>query len=819
SWLYGAEVHDRATVERVAERFASELRALAAHCREPDAGGATPSDFPLARLAQAELDALLGSGRGVEDVYPATPMQEGLLFETLYAPAAGLYVGQLAVVLRGELDAAALERAWQGAAARHEVLRAGFRWEGLPRPLQVVRREARVPFRREELRGIGAAEQEARIARYLEEDRREGFDLAEAPLMRVALFRTGEREHQMVWTHHHLILDGWSLPVLLRDVLELYSAHLRGERTGPGGARPYREFVSWLAGRDMARAEEFWRTALAGLTAPTPLPGPAVGKGGGAPGLREVKRELGAALTGALQEQARRLGVTLGTLVQGAWALLLSRHAGEEEVVFGATVAGRPAELEGVEEMVGLFINTLPVRVRVDGAATLREWLQRLQTEQVEAREHEYAPLAEIQRWSGVPAGEPLFESLVAFENYPLGTGTGEGAGELRLSVSRSVQENGFPLVLTAIPGDRLALELRHDPGRVAPETARELARHLETVLEGMAGDAGRRLAQLSLLGDDERARVLEAGRGGARPFAREALVHDLVAARAAAAPDLPAVACGARTLTYRELDGASARLASRLRAAGAGPETPVAVFLDRSAELGVALLAVLRAGGAFLPLDLASPRERLEYLLEDSGARVVVTRSDLAGRLPAGSARVVCVDEDEPDPVHADGAARVGSDALAYLIYTSGSTGRPKAVMVSHRSLVCFIDGIRERVGYTRADRVLQFASPAFDVMIEEVFPPWASGACVVFPEREAPGSPRELQRLLEAQRVTIAELPTAFWHEWVRETAEDGGALPETLRLVVIGSERVLPERLAQWARLGKPLLHGYGLTETTV
>ncbi|MET0396637.1 MAG: non-ribosomal peptide synthase/polyketide synthase [Longimicrobiaceae bacterium] len=818
-WMYGREVHERATVERVAERFAAELRALVAHCREPGAGGVTPSDFPLARLTQAELDARLGNGRGVEDVYPVTPMQEGLLFESLFAPGTGIYVSQLVVGLRGELDPEALERAWRSAAARHEVLRAGFQWEGLRRPLQVVRREARVPFRREDLRGLGAEEREAWIERYLEGDRREGFDLAEAPLMRVALLRTGEREHRMAWTHHHLVLDGWSLPVLLRDVLELYHAHRRGEPAAPGGARPYREFVSWLAARDLARSEEYWRTALAGFTAPTPLPGARAADRGGAAGQATVKRELPIALTGALQEQARRLGVTLGTVVQGAWALLLSRHVGEEEVVFGTTVAGRPAELEGVEEMVGLFINTLPVRARVEGAATLREWLRRLQAEQVEAREHEYAPLADVQRWSGAPAGEPLFESLVAFENYPMGAGTGGGEDGLRVSVDRSIQENGFPLVLTAVPGDRLALELRHDAGRVATETGRDLARQLETVLEGMAGDAGTRLAQLSLLRPDERARVLEAGRGGARPFAREALVHELVAARAAAAPDLAAVACGARTLTYGELDAASARLASRLRAAGVGPEMPVAVFLDRSAELGVALLAVLRAGGAFLPLDVAYPRERLEYLLEDSDARVVVTRSELAGRLPAGAAGVLCVDDGAPDPVDAPAAPRMGSDALAYLIYTSGSTGRPKAVMVSHRSLVCFIDGIRERIGYTPQDRVLQFASPAFDVMIEEVFPAWTSGACVVFPEGEAPGSPAELTRVLEEQRVTIAELPTAFWHEWVRQTVEDGDELPGTLRLVAMGSERVLPERLAQWAKLGRPLLHGYGLTETTV
>ncbi|HEX2095189.1 MAG TPA: amino acid adenylation domain-containing protein, partial [Longimicrobiaceae bacterium] len=520
----------------------------------------------------------------------------------------------------------------------------------------------------------------------------------------------------------------------------------------------------------------------------------------------------------ALQEQGRRWGVTMSTLVQGAWALLLARYAGEEEVVFGATVAGRPAELGGVEEMVGLFINTLPVRVRVEEEAELESWLGRLQEEQARAREYEYAPLAEVQKWSEVPAGEPLFESLVAFENYLTDQGLGEGLRGLRVRSDLIVEEDGFPLVLTAAVETQLIVHLRHDRGRVDGETAERLTGQLEVVLEALVRHPERRVGELSLLREAERVQVLERGRGEALLFPREALVHEVIAQRAAGWPDVPAVACGGRTLTYREMGERAGRLAARLRRSGVGPETPVAIFLDRSEKLAISILGVLEAGGAFVPLDPEYPAERLEYMLRDSGARVVLTRTGLAGALPGSAPEVVCVDA-EVEPVHSSPPPATGSDTLAYLVYTSGSTGRPKAAMVSHRSLLCYAEAMRGRIGLDAADRVLQFASPAFDVLVEELFPAWLSGACVVFPPRDLLGSPRELQRVLAEERITVVELPTAFWHEWVRTLVEEGRALPESLRLLLLGGERVIGDRLAWWAGLGVPLLHVFGLTETTV
>ncbi|HEU0079335.1 MAG TPA: condensation domain-containing protein, partial [Longimicrobiaceae bacterium] len=425
TWGYDAGRMRRETVEGLAARFVAELRALVAHCTSPGAGGFTPSDFPLAALTQAELDAVLAGGREVEDVYALSPTQEGLLFHSLAAPGEGAYVGQFAFGLEGELDPDAFERAWRGVLERHAALRTGFAWEGLDSPVQVVRRGVRLPVHREDWRGLPDVERAARRAAYLRADLARGFDVAEAPLTRLALFRVADRRWELVWTQHHLVLDGWSLPLVLRDVAALYGASLEGRPAELPPVRPYRDYVAWLRTRDRAEAERFWRGELAGFRSPTPLgTEPA---GAPAPGHARETLRLAPDAAWRIAAAGRRLGLTANTLVQGAWALLLSRYAGEDDVVFGAALSGRPPEVEGVEEMVGLFINTLPLRARVSPGERVEPWLRALQERGAALREHQHTPLTEVQRWSGVPAGTPLFESLLVFENYPVPEALGGG--------------------------------------------------------------------------------------------------------------------------------------------------------------------------------------------------------------------------------------------------------------------------------------------------------------------------------------------------------------------------------------------------------
>ncbi|MET0397577.1 MAG: condensation domain-containing protein, partial [Longimicrobiaceae bacterium] len=720
---YAEGVHLREGVERLAEGYAAELRGLIAHCRGAEAGGCTPSDFPLAGLDQWALDRLLGSGRGVEDVYPLSPLQEGMLFHSHLSPGSGEYVGQFGFLLEGPLDAGALERAWQDVVARHEALRAAFAWEGLPRPVQVVRREVELPFVSEDWRELGAEERQARLDRYLEADRWSGFDMSRAPLMRVALFRLADREHQLVWTHHHVVLDGWSLSLIFRDVLAAYSAYLRGTRPQVPGTHRYRDYIAWLERQDRSDAERFWTEALAGFDAPTPLPGARSGRGAGeASGLGAANWLLSEERTRALQEQARGWGVTMSTMVLGAWALLLGRYAGVEDIVFGTSASGRPADLPGVEGTVGLFINTLPVRVRLDGTAGVREWLAQLQTEQVEAREYEYAPLGEVQRWSDVPAGEALFQSLFAFENYPVDEAMHEQAdalGELRVKRNVIHAQTSYPLLLSANGASRLKAEIRYERGQVEAETAEQLIRHLDVVLEAMASHSGLRLSEVPLLRAAEREQLLLASHGADTGYGGEACLHDMVHAQVLRTPDAPALRFEGRRITYAELYARSCRLANLLRREGVGPEVRVAISMDPAPEVIVAVLGVMLAGGAYLPLDPELPAERRAYMIRDAAPVLMLTQAALADRLADCGLPLFLVDA-EADRLarESDEAPVTGvlSDNLAYVIYTSGSTGRPKGVLVEHRAVGNTIRELVRIYDSRPGDRNLLYAPLHFD-------------------------------------------------------------------------------------------------------
>ncbi|MBN2391913.1 MAG: AMP-binding protein, partial [Anaerolineae bacterium] len=643
------------------------------------------------------------SGKNIEAIYPLSPMQEGMLFHTLYAPTSGVYFEQLSCTLVGALDLVAFKQAWQQIVDRHAVLRTLFVWQNRDKPLQVVRQQVALPWIHHDWRGIAPEEQEQRLAAFLVEDRAQAFALMHAPLMRCTVIQLGETLHQFVWSFHHLLLDGWSVSHVLQEVFALYETlyHRRPLYLEP--ARSYREYIAWLQNQDIAGAEAFWRQVLSGFITPTPLGGRPVRGQEVYPTDQErdharFRVRLDLKTTTALNAAAKQYRLTLSTLAQGAWGLLLSRYAGEQDVLFGVTVSGRPAEIAGIENMIGLFINTLPLRVHVPAQGTLLAWLQALQMQQADIRQYEFCALTDIQRWSDVPSSLPLFESILVFENYPTGAilqstsipleeaNRWYKADGLEIRNIRFFERTNYPLTISVEPGAELVLEFDYNPVYFDTDTIRRMAKHLQTLLENMPASLEQPLVTLSMLSLTERQQVLVDWNATRVDFPDTRCVHQLFEAQVERTPDAVAVVGGQQTLTYRELNRRANQLAHHLQSLGMGPETLVGLYIERTPEMIVSLLGILKAGGAYVPLDPAYPSARLATILEDVQVCFLITQQHLAKTLPVYPENLISIDADW-DVIARNSDENPGTDVAdtnaAYVIYTSGSTGTPKGVVV----------------------------------------------------------------------------------------------------------------------------------------
>ncbi|MGW7020115.1 non-ribosomal peptide synthase/polyketide synthase [Streptomyces decoyicus] len=775
TWYYSSGVHREETVTALATGMLTALEDIVAHCAGPDAGGRTPSDFPLARLDQAAVDRVAADGRAVEDLYPLTPMQAGMLFHSLMDPASHTYFNQVQLVLSGVTDPVALATAWQQTADANPMLRTRLVWEETAEPLQVVQARATVPVTHHDWSGRSADAAERALTTLLAEDRAAGLDLAAAPLMRLALIRLSADRVRLIWTFHHILLDGWSAAQVFDEVCERYAA-LTGDRRPQVPSRPpFAGYLRWLAEQDTTQAEQHWRTALAGFTSPTELPRdrkPLEAHRASSSG--SVRVTLDETDSARLREMAQQSGLTMNTVLQGAWGLLLSRYSNNDDVVFGTTVSGRPAALPGVESMVGLFINTLPTRVRVDGQRALLDWLRALQTAQSESRRFDFVSLTDLRAWSEVPHGTSLFDSIVVFENYPFDS-DGLARHGLGIQQERDLEPTNYPLSVIVAPGERLTVALDYDPAAFDATTVERLGACLRVLLTEMAADPDRRLGDLPLLTEEERDRVLGEFGGPAAPQPGRVL-PEVFEEQAGRTPHAAAVLAGDERLTYRELNERANRLARLLIASGAGPERFVALALPRTADLIVALLAVLKSGAGYLPVDPKYPAERVAFLFDDIGPDIVLTTPELAGRLPAGPAtRIVLDDPAWADRLAGQSAADLGdgerTGALlpahpAYVIHTSGSTGLPKGVVATHGSVVSLADWAAAEFGGRGLSHVVASTSLNFDVSVFEIFSPLLSGGCVeivsdllALAERSAPWTASLLSAVPSALGQLLAE------------------------------------------------------------
>ncbi|MNG60426.1 Linear gramicidin synthase subunit B [compost metagenome] len=766
---FSREAFHQPTIKALVDACEQELQAIIDHCLDPAHGGATPSDFPLAGLDQAQLDALQLPLARIDNLYPLSPMQQGMLFHSTYSTQAGVYVNQLRLTLDG-LDVERFRQSWQAVLERHEVLRARFIWEGTSRPLQAIERQVELPFvvqacAPEQLSALALAQRE------------QGFDLSQAPLLRLVLVPLADgQRHELIYTSHHILMDGWSNALLLGEVLQRYHGQL------PSGQRgDYRDYIAWLQRQDRAASEAFWRGQLAELREPTRLAGAVraeVGQGQG-----EHVQRLDRAQTEALTAFAKAQKVTFNTLLQAAWALLLQRYTGQSSVCFGATVSGRPGELEGIEQQIGLFINTLPLIVTAHQQQPLGQCLQQLQALNLALREQEHTPLYDIQRWSGL-VGEGLFDTLLVFENYPVAEVLGQQAASgLSFGASSNHEQTHYPLTLAVGLGDSLSLQYSYDRAHFDQAAITGIAAHLALLLARMSQSAGQALGALVLL-DDSEVQVQHGWNLAASAFEQDRCIHQLITEQAERAPEATALLHGEQRLDRRTLETRANRLAHRLIELGVGPEVRVGVALQRSDSLIVALLAVLKAGGAYVPLDPDYPAERVAYMLEDSRAQVLLSETGLLDDLPAGQAQVLLLDQLGDSlaryPASAPHTA-VCPDNLAYVIYTSGSTGKPKGVSITHRNVLALIHWSQQVYSVDDIQGVLASTSVCFDLSVWEIFVTLANGGWLVIARNAL-----ELPELAARDQVRlINSVPSAI------NALQRAGQIPAGVRIINLAGE----------------------------
>jgi amino acid adenylation domain-containing protein/non-ribosomal peptide synthase protein (TIGR01720 family) len=754
------------------------------------------------------------------DAYPLTPLQQGMLLHSLRSADPDAYVIHYLLRLRRPVDVSRLRRAWHDTVQRHEALRSAPCWKNLERPEMVVRSAVGDVFSFHDWRDTRPERRDARWRAFTLAEHRRGFDLDRPPLARLALLQLGEADYELVLLLHHVILDGRSALLLLRDLFATYDELASGRRAPRQAPLPARGFVDWLERRDPSADRTFWRATLAGLEPAGPLPGdpaPITRRGYG-----ERAHVLSSRATERLRSLAAERDLSVATFVHAAWARVLARCSGRDDVVFGATVSGRFGHLPEAGRMLGVLVNTVPLRIPVPPDGRLSDWLDEVRRRWLALRGHEHASLVDIRRYGGLPRGRAPFHSLVNFERIDWGAELRSVSEVLADCEGRKLREGSTdcPLSLVARLGPRLRLVLGYDRGRYRGSTVGRWLDHLAALIEAMVDAPDRSLSELPPLGERERRRIATFNPAPTE-YPRPAL-HELFERQAARTPDAVALVSqrpgGERVeVRYAELNRRANRLARHLLEASIVPETPVGVCLERSVDLVVAILAVLKAGGAYVPLDPEYPTERLGVMLRDSGAAVVLAREDTAARLPAVGARVVRLDaEATAIEARSDENPRVPvpAEGLAYVMYTSGSTGRPKGVAVPHRAVARLVCGT-DYVELGPREVLLLLAPASFDASTFELWGALLHGATLAVAP-PGPLSLPELGRTIREHGVTTLWLTAGLFHRMVDERADDLAGV----RQLLAGGDVLSPThvRRALGALRDGRVIDGYGPTEGT-
>ena len=760
--------------------------------------------------------------QNIESIYPLSPMQQGMLFHSLYAPDSGVYFEQMTLNLPGNVNVAAFEAAWQKVVDRHSVLRTFFIWSNRQTPLQIVLKKVKLPWNNLDWQEISPTQQKQQLKELLQTQREQGFQFNQAPLMGCTLIKLSDDTYKFIWSHHHILMDGWCLPIIFKEVLSFYEAELGGETCYLPTPRPYRDYIAWLNSQDKEAASEFWQQTLQGFSAPTPL---VVDKTQSQnqqqdSDYKELELRLSAEVSRELQSVAQQHHVTLATIVQAAWGLLLSRYSGEQDVVFGVTVSGRPASLSGVENMVGLLINTLPLRLQISPTQQLIPWLQEIQQLMWELQHYSYTPLVDIQSISELAGGINLFESIVVFENYPVDSSLFNQVDLLQLSQVEGFEQTNYPLTVTAAPGNELLVKISYDTLRFESDTIERMLGHLQTIFCAIVENPHQAVGELPLLSEAERHQMLIEWNDTATEYPLDKCIHQLFEEQVERTPQSVAVVSENQQLTYQQLNQRANQLAHHLQSLGVGPEVLVGICVERSIEMVVGLLATLKAGGAYVPLDPTYPNERLSYILNDASVEILLTQKALSKRLTTNQTKVVYLDDKiSSSPIISSPTACLAKpNNLAYVIYTSGSTGQPKGVMIEHIGCVNHCYAMIDNLSLKDTDIIAQTAPIGFDISVWQILTMLLIGGKIEIIRNEIIQDPTCFYQEIQKREISIIEVVPSLLKIMLDFCEISGTQRLSYLRWLLVTGETFPANLLDWWFKHYPdiPLMNAYGPAE---
>ena len=751
--------------------------------------------------------------KNIEAIYELSPMQQGMLFHTIYNSASGDYLEQLSATLITDINISAFKKAWEEVVERHSVLRTSFVYKKLSKMLQVVHKRVELPFIFEDWTEKSNDIQEKKIKEFLINDRKKGFNLNKAPLLRISLIKLAESKYKLIWSHHHILIDGWSLPIILQELFTIYGGLLNNKKVELPYIRPYKDYIKYLQQQNVENANRFWAKYLDGFTEKTPLiidniPFYAEDKT-----YKKKTIKIDKDISQLLIEFARSNKLTINTLLQAGWALLLHKYSGNEDVLFGATFSGRPATLSGSESMVGLFINSLPIRALINPQSKIIDWIAEFNNSQTELREYESSALVDIQKVSKIPAKQNLFDSLFVFENYPVDESLNNSEQSIKFEDIHSVEQTNYPLTIVSGPGEEIHIDAAYDGEKIADFSIDLLLAHYKNILQYLVIYSDKKIKEIEYLTDDEKELLLPIKYGEHEIIQPRVLIKKFEKT-VAKYPNNIAVKYENSSLTFDELNKQANKLARLLKGKNIGSEDLVAVYMNRSIDMIISILAILKTGAGYVPIDPSYPNNRVEYILSDSGCKIFLTESGLVKNINQSIEKYININEIGPKiESNSDKNLNVEifPDNIAYVIYTSGSTGNPKGTLLQNKSVCNFIKDFSDSIGINEKSIVLQFASFGFDASIPEIFTPLLNGGTVQMISKDQINDLSSFADFIVKNKVTTILLPPSVL------SILDYFDSPH-LKTILSAGEACTWEIAEKWGNNYK-FINGYGPTEATV